>query len=114
MSARHCGGSVGQVFAMDGEWYHSVEIVEHPVYDIQLIRVSRALPGWHRFATALTIGEPVLLGGNGVTTTGPLDGDAGWNWSGGQGVHWGANTLGSDSAIVSVTFDRPSSAAAVP
>ena len=108
MSAKHVGGAPGDSFLIKGKWYQCVEIVTNPVYDVQLIRVSSPLPGWHRLGTDAAAGDPVVLGGYGVTTTGPVTGNAGWNWSGQQEETWGANLLAGTGNLLQIIFNAPS------
>ncbi len=114
ISAKHVGGSVGQYVVMQGVPYRVAEILPHALYDVQLLRVAEDLPGYHRLATNPGVGDPCLLGGFGVTTTGPLEGNAGWNWNGIRRETWGANVIEGDGSMFAIRFDPPTAAAAVP
>lgn len=112
ISAKHVGGSVGGYFTMRGVQYRAVEIVPHPTQDIELIRVAETLPGYHRLATGVTSGDVGVLGGCGVT--GSANYDNGYAWTGPRQETWGMNTIEGVGSLVSVRFDNPSDAGAVP
>lgn len=114
LSAKHVGGVVGQNVVMKGVPYRVVEILLHTLYDVQLLRVAEDLPGYHHFADNPGYGDPCLLGGFGVTTTGPLANNAGWNWDGTRRETWGANMIEGDGSMLAIRFDAPSSGIAVP
>jgi hypothetical protein len=112
ISAKHVGGNVGSVFTMRGVQYRAVEIVPHPVQDIELIRVAEVLPGYHRIATGVASGDIAVLGGWGVTAGGAYDN--GYDWSGPRRETWGANTIEGVGSLMSIRFDDPATPAAVP
>lgn len=107
LSARHVGGNVGGLCVVRGEWYQCVELRPHPTLDLQLVRLDRPLPGWHGIAAVPAVGTHVLLGGWGVTTTGPLPGNIGWNWLGPHAETWGANRIESVGVTLRIRFDAP-------
>ncbi len=112
ISAKHVGGSVGGFFTMRGVQYRAVEIVPHPSQDIELIRVAETLPGYHRIATGVTSGDVGVLGGCGVT--GAPTYNNGYAWTGPHQETWGMNTIEGVGSLISVRFDNPASAEAVP
>ncbi len=114
ITARHVGGAVGWWFLCNGQWYQAVEIREHPSLDLQMVRVAETFETYHRIATGVTSGDPCVMGGWGVTTSGPLADNAGYAWGGAHVETWGANVIQNVSAIISVRFDAPGTNNAVP
>lgn len=114
VTAKHVGGSTNNAILMRGVWYTVVEIRQHPYLDVQILRTAQAVPGFHKLATGAGLGDPVLLGGVGVTAAAALPGNAGYDWAGPRQETWGANTIEGDGPLLAVQFDPPSSAAAVP
>lgn len=114
VTARHIGGNVGQGIVMRGHQYIVVEIIPHPLYDVQLLRVAEELPGWHGMASNVAFGDPCILGGWGATAGGELPNSGGYNWNGPHVETWGANVIESEGALLAIRFDNPSSANAVP
>lgn len=114
VSAKHVGGSVGGFVSLKGVAYQVVEIRLHPQYDVQLLRVAEVLPGYHALNPAAALGDPVLLGGFGVTTAAPLPNNAGWDWNGNRQETWGANVIEGEGSLLTIRFDPPSAAASVP
>ena len=105
ITAKHTGGSVGMDFWMQGVAYNCVEIREHPTQDIQLLRVTQTLPGWHRLATGVEYGDPCILGGYGATAG--ADVTNGYDWSGPHQETWGANVIQSPGTLLAVRYDPP-------
>lgn len=114
ISAKHVNGFAGQYVQMKGVSYRVVEVLQHTLYDVQLLRVAEELPGYHRLAVNPGYGDPCLIGGYGVTTTGPLENNAGWNWDGERQETWGANMIEGDGSMLAIRFDPPSAQPAVP
>lgn len=114
LTARHVGGIVGGLCIVRGQWFQAAEIRPHPWLDLQLVRVTETLPGWHGLAPTPTPGTQVVIGGWGATTTGPLDGGNGWNWNGPHVETWGANVLENVGAAMMFRFEAPSAPAWVP
>lgn len=112
VSARHVNGVVGGMFTMRGRQYRAVEIRQHPTQDIQLIRVAETLPGYHMLATGVSAGDPVILGGWGVTNGNPVTN--GYDWTGPRRETWGANTIQTTGSFHVIRFDDPASPSAVP
>ncbi len=107
LSARHVGGAVGASFWMRGQTYQAAEIREHPVLDLQLVRLATPVPGWHSIADQPAVGTPVLLGGVGATTAAPLPGNLGWDWNGPHVETWGTNAIATTGTVLRVRFDAP-------
>ena len=82
VTAKHVGDGAGYAVYMRGQWYTVVETVPHPIYDVQLLRVAEALPGYHHFASNVGLGDPCVLGGWGATAGAALPNNAGYDWSG--------------------------------
>lgn len=115
ISARHVGGAPGTKFTRpDGQEWTAIEVRNHPDYDVQLVHVDRDLPGWHKFAENPQLGEPVLLGGYGQTTNGPMPNNRGWTWGGPRALIWGANKIDGEGLLLAVRFDRPTDPNSVP
>lgn len=112
VSAKHVGGQVGGMFTIRGEQFRSVEIRQHAIQDIQLIRVAETLPGHHRIATGVAAGDIALLGGWGVTAGNAITN--GYDWTGSRAETWGANTIDSAGSLLIIRFDNPTSSAAIP
>lgn len=114
VTAKHVGGSVGQNVVMRGVTYRSVEIRQHPTYDVQVIRVAEATPGYHMLAMNAGLGDPCVLGGWGVTGGSALANNAGYDWNGARQETWGANMIEGDGNLLAVRFDAPSAPESVP
>ncbi len=114
VTARHTGDGTGQGILMRGQWFTVVETVPHPTFDVQLIRVAEALPGYHRLASDVRLGDPAVLGGWGATAGAPLPNNTGYDWSGPHTETWGENTIDGQGSLLAVRFDAPSSNLAVP
>lgn len=114
VTAKHVGGSVGQMVTMRGVDYRSVEVRPHPSYDVQLIRVAEEVPGFHKLAVNVGFGDPVVIGGYGVTGAAPLPSSAGYDWNGPRQETWGANVIEGDGNLLAIRFDPPNSLSAVP
>lgn len=109
MSAKHVGGQVGSWFILRGEAYQVVETRPHPTLDLTLFRVDRPLPGWHKIAATAALGDPVILGGFGLTAAGALPTGDGYDWNGPKQEMWGANTIETEGFLWGVRFDPPTS-----
>ena len=114
VSAKHVGGTVGGFVWLKGVAYQVIEVRPHPQYDVQLLRVAESLPGHHALNSAAALGDPVLLGGFGVTTLAPLPSSGGWDWNGPRQETWGANVIEGEGALLTIRFDPPSASASVP
>lgn len=114
VTAKHVGGGVGWTVLMRGVTYTVVEVRQHPTFDAQLLRVSGVLPGWHRLASGVALGDPAIVGGWGVTTSGPMPNDEGWNWGGARSETWGANTIEGEGGLLAIRFDAPSNPVSMP
>ncbi len=114
VTAKHVGGSVGQNVTMRGVEYRSVEVRPHPMYDVQLIRVAEEVPGYHKLAMNVGVGDPVVIGGHGVTGAAALPSYAGYDWNGPRQEAWGANVIEGDGNLLAIRFDAPVSSSAVP
>lgn len=118
VTAKHVGGSVGQNVTMRGVEYRAVEIRPHPSYDVQLIRVAEVVPGYHKLAVNVGLGDPVVVGGYGVTAAAALPssggGVGGYDWNGPRQETWGANVIEGDGNLLAIRFDPPSAPSAVP
>ncbi len=114
VTAKHIGDGTGQAIYMRGQWYTVVETVPHPVYDVQLIRVAEALPGFHHLASGVGLGDPCVLGGFGATAGAALPNNSGYDWNGPHVETWGENTIEGEGNLLAVRFDAPNSPWAVP
>lgn len=126
LSAQHVGGVPNVTFSMQGFSYVADLVVRHPTDDLQLIRVSSDLPGWHGVATlptpitgntsspttnprletgALVANTAVVLAGMGRTNGVPIPG-GGWDWTGPARETWGENILvGVFNSLLGARFD---------
>lgn len=109
ISAKHVGGQVSSWFILQGQAYQVVEMVAHPTLDMALFRVDRPLPGYHKIARSAALGDPVMLGGHGLTGAAPLPEGNGYDWNGPKQETWGANVIEMEGYLWGVRFDRPSS-----
>lgn len=114
ISAKHVGGGVGSWFILQGNAFQVVETRPHPELDLTLFRVDRPLPGFHKIARTATLGDPVILGGHGLTGANALTNGDGYDWGGPRQEMWGANVIEMEGFLWGVRFDRPSSTEAVP
>jgi len=114
VTARHVGGGPGNIVVMRGQIYSVTEVIPHPSYDCQIVRVAEELPGFHTIASGIELGDACILGGWGVTAEATLPNNAGYDWAGPHEETWGANTLSSVGPLLVITFDSPASTSAVP
>jgi hypothetical protein len=114
VTAKHVGGAVGSYFGMHGQTYQAVEVVNHQYLDLQLVRLDRALPGFHPVTDSARLGDPVILGGFGVTAAAALPNNAGFDWAGPRAETWGANVIEQEGFLLGVRFDAPTNPASVP
>lgn len=114
ITARHIGVSPGGWFILRGAAYQVVEVRFHPFMDLALCRVNQPLPGWHTIAERAGLGDPVILGGHGVTGAAALPAGDGYDWNGPKVETWGANTIEQEGYFLGVRFDAPSHPDAVP
>lgn len=114
ISAKHVGGEVGSWFICKDQAYQVVECRPHPTMDLVLYRMDRPLPGFHRLAESAALGDPVILGGFGFTSSGAMPDASGYDWNGPRQETWGANVIDGEGGMFSITFDPPSHARAVP
>lgn len=114
VTAKHTGDGTGQAILMRGQWYNVVETVPHPIYDVQLLRVAEAVPGYHRFASEVHYLDPCVLGGWGATAGGSLPNNTGFDWNGPHVETWGENTIEGEGTLLAIRFDAPTSNFAVP
>ncbi|HMN40578.1 MAG TPA: hypothetical protein PKE29_07000 [Phycisphaerales bacterium] len=114
VTARHVGGSIGSYVWMRGTSYRVVEIVPHPIYDVQLVRVAEELPGYHRLAGSVRLNDPCVLGGWGATAGSSLPNNTGFDWSGPHIETWGENAIEGEGNLLAVRYDAPNSTLSVP
>jgi hypothetical protein len=113
ITAKHVGGAVDQSVYMQGAFYRVVEIVQHPVYDCQLLRVAEELPGYHELASNVGLDRPCVLGGFGATAGASLPSGNGYDWNGPHVETWGENLIEGEGDLLAVRFDSPTSGLAV-
>ncbi len=114
VTARHVGGVVGSYVWMRGTAYRVVEIVPHPLYDVELVRVAEELPGYHRLAGVVHLNDPCVLGGWGATAGASLPNNTGFDWTGPHVETWGENVIEGEGNLLAVRFDAPTSNLSVP
>jgi hypothetical protein len=114
ITAKHVGGSVDQYVYMQGAQYRVVEIVPHPLYDCELLRVAEELPGYHHLASNVGLDRPCVLGGFGATAGASLASGNGYDWNGPHVETWGENVIEGEGSLLAVRFDSPTSGSAVP
>lgn len=102
LTAKHVGGSVGDVFQFQGVNYTTVQSYGDPESDLRLWRICGGFP---MFATLYTksneLGKPLVLFGRGLTRGSEIVVDGfpqaeakGWRWGGSRGVmRWGENLV---------------------
>lgn len=113
ITARHVGGTVDGIVWMQGVQYRVVEVVPHPVYDVQLLRVAQEVPGYHRLASNVGLDQPCVLGGFGATAGTSLPNNGGYDWNGPHVETWGENVIEGEGSLLAVRFDSPASGLAV-
>lgn len=113
VTAKHTGDGTGQAILMRGQWYTVLETIPHPNFDVQLLRVAEAVPGYHRFASEVHYGDPCVLAGWGATAGASLPNNTGFDWTGPHAETWGENTIDGEGSLLAVRFDAPTSSAAV-
>lgn len=113
ITAKHVGGTVNATIAIRGVTYRAAEIVQHPTYDLMLVRTVEAMPGWHELAETEMVeaGNPCILAGWGVTAGTQLSN--GYQWNGARRETWGANTIDVAGFLLSINFSQPGSDQAV-
>jgi hypothetical protein len=113
VTAKHTGDGTGQGILMRGQWYTIIETVPHPTFDVQLLRVAEAVPGFHNVASDVRLGDPCLLGGWGATAGAALPSNTGYDWTGPHTETWGENSIEGEGNLLAVRFDSPTSNLAV-
>lgn len=121
VAAKHVGGTVGQVFTLNGVSYVTVAKVNHPTADLTLWQVSGVFPSHAPLYTlADEVGKSLVVFGRSAVrgTTVNVSGMSptplrGWLWGGpGFGtVRWGQNVVARTAAFgggdfIVATFDR--------
>lgn len=114
ITAKHVGGLVNQTITIRGENYRAAEIVQHPSFDLMLVRTVEPMPGWHELADAefIASGDPCIIAGFGATAGDELA--DGYSWNGPKVETWGANMLDSAGFLLAISFTNPSSPHALP
>ena len=121
LAAKHVGGSVGQVFTLNGVNYVTVARVNHPTADLTLWKVSSTFPSYATLYTSLDeVGKPLMVYGRSAARGAEVNVEKatptalrGWRWGGagmgtvrwGQNVVQGAATLGGAQYLIA-SFDR--------
>jgi hypothetical protein len=96
ITAKHCGGIVGDVFKFDGRYYETVARAEVPGCDLTVWTVAGELPRWAAlYDGRREEGREVTLFGRGTSRGHPvfLEGERkGWLWGPQDGsLSWGTN-----------------------
>jgi hypothetical protein len=117
IAAKHVGGSMGDVFVLNGFTYHTVAFSDCPNCDLRVWQVAETFPMYAPLYTnANEVGNHCVVFGRGTQR-----GDAvivggttsGWKWGSGDGVQrWGENDVTSIyddpnlGQFLQCTFDR--------
>lgn len=114
ITAKHVGGLVNGSITIRGEHYVAAEIVQHPSYDLMLVRTVQPMPGWHELADAdlIASGNLCVIAGYGAVAGDELA--DGYTWSGVRRETWGANIIESAGFLLAISFTNPASPIAVP
>lgn len=96
ITAKHCGGIVGDVFEFDGRYYETVARAEVPDCDLTVWTVAGKLPRWAAlYEGRREEGREVALFGRGTSRGYPVmvEGERkGWLWGPQDGrLSWGTN-----------------------
>lgn len=90
LTALHVKGNPNRhTFRSRGVDYEADLRITHGSADLALIRLAEPLPGFHRVADRVDVGDRVLIGGMGVTG----DASTGYQWTGPRVERWGANVV---------------------
>jgi len=117
LAAKHVGGTMGQVFVLNGFTYHTVAFSDCPNCDLRVWQVAETFPLYAPLYTASNdVGRLCTVFGRGtqrgdaVVVDGQLKG---WKWGASDGVErWGENivvnvhTDASIGELLQATFDR--------
>jgi hypothetical protein len=118
LAARHIGGSVGNVFTLNGTDYVTVAYQDDTVSDLRIWQVSGTFPSWAPlFRGSDEVGRDLVVFGRGLTRGGEIRVNnvlKGWYWGAGDGqLRWGENTVAEVvaggtywGALLYATFDQ--------
>lgn len=100
LAAQHVGGSIGQVFALNGYNYHTVAFWNSTNSDLRVWQVAETFPYYAPLFTSTNeVGQHCVVFGRGTQRGGPVvvDGQTnGWSWGGSDHVlRWGENDIAS-------------------
>jgi PKD repeat protein len=122
LAAKHIGGSVGDVFVLNGFTYHTVAVTDSPTSDLRLWRVAETFPSYAPLYTAAAeSGKSCVVFGRGTQRGTPVIVSGvtnGWQWGASDRVkRWGENVVaaivnGGSSVgdLLQVNFDRSAGA----
>lgn len=93
ITAKHCGGQVGDIFQYAGGQYEAINFDVVPGADLTVWTVAETLPYWATLQNQTEVGLPAILFGRGtkrgreITVNGVV---RGWEWGPGDGARsWG-------------------------
>lgn len=104
ITAKHCGGNVGQVFSLGGTSYKTVKRFDSPSSDLTLWEISGTFPAYAPLYTKSDeVNKQLVVFGRGtergsqyaMANSVPPGADfRGWSWGPGKGVQrWGTNVV---------------------
>ena len=117
LAAQHVGGSIGQVFVLNGFNYHTVAFADSTNSDLRVWQVAETFPFYAPLFTATNeVGQHCVVFGRGTQRGEPIVIDSqtnGWKWGASDGVQrWGENDIASVEndptygVLLRCTFDR--------
>jgi hypothetical protein len=118
ITAKHVGGSVGDIFTLNGFPYHTTASFADPNSDLRIWQVAETFPAFAPLSSATNeVGKHLVVFGRGTQRGSEVivSGESkGWKWGPGDGVkRWGENdvTAIDDEGpglgdLLAATFDR--------
>ncbi len=122
VAAKHIGGSVGDLFVLNGFTYHTVAFTDSPTSDLRLWQVAETFPSYAPLYTATSeSGKSCVVFGRGTQRGAPVIVSGvtnGWQWGARDSVkRWGENVVASIvnggagvGDLLQVNFDRSAGA----
>jgi hypothetical protein len=119
ITAKHVGGTVGQLFHFQGADYTTTAEFVDPTTDLHIWKVSETFPYYAPlYMKSDEVGQPLVVIGRGTQRGGEIDvkrKERGWGWGRGDSVQrWGENIVaaiapgGPNNEYLFAAFDEPS------
>ena len=118
ITAKHVGGTVGDVFYFQSAAYHTTAEFVDPSTDLHIWQVAETFPYYAPLYTKSDeVGQPLVVIGRGTLRGDEIDVKKkarGWGWGGPGSQRWGENVVsavvsgGTNNEYLFAAFDEPS------